>query len=43
MISHTKFKNISKKDAKKLIETAIIEATEYASMLTDRKENTEQN
>lgn len=43
MISHTKFKNISEKDAKKLIETAVIEATEYASVLIDKKENAEQN
>ncbi|XP_047349283.1 alanine--tRNA ligase, mitochondrial isoform X1 [Vespa velutina] len=43
MISHTKFKDISKQDAKKLIETAVIEATEYASMLIDKKIITEKN
>lgn len=42
-ICHTKFKNISEEHAKKLVETAAIEATEYASMLIDKKMITEKN
>ncbi|XP_043667176.1 alanine--tRNA ligase, mitochondrial [Vespula pensylvanica] len=43
MTCHTKFKNMSEEHAKKLIETAAIEATEYAFILIDKKMITEKN